>query len=108
MARHGPVYNETTDLYLQLLSAARELEDQRLAKMILQRVMALHRESGAPFGNIIPFPMPLTPCVPDEPERPFWTQGQFWQDMVPFVSVLSLFMSCFVYFVYLFGVTRSL
>lgn len=111
MTFHGMAYNETTDLYMQLLSEARKMEDKRLVKMILQRVMARHQKSempGGAAGKIIPLPSIPVPRVPAEPEGPFWMQEQFWQDMLPFISVLSVAMFCFVYVVYLAGAVNRM
>lgn len=97
-------FNETHDLYLQLLSEARKLEDRRLAKMILRRILDGQQAVDAPprlFSNIIDLPRPAIVSGPVESEMPFWMEGRFWQGLLQFMVMLSVAMSWLLYFFYL-------
>ena len=67
-------FNETTDLYLQLLRKAQEVEDPRLVGMILERL-----KLGAPYlvatdsgCVVIPFPISIPWPEPQPAESCFW------------------------------------
>ena len=67
-------FNETTDLYLQLLRKAQEVEDPRLVGMILKRL-----KQGVPHPVvtdsgcvIIPFPVSDSWSEPQPAESRFW------------------------------------
>ena len=67
-------FNETTDLYLQLLRKAQAVEDPRLVGMILERLKPdatdlLTTEAGC---VVIPFPLAVAqPAIPRNESR-FW------------------------------------
>ena len=67
-------FNETTDLYLQLLRRAQEVEDPRLVSMILERLKSESSPLAAAGSGciIIPFP-PLSTAPEAGPDEPcFW------------------------------------
>ena len=104
MSTGGMAYSETNDLYMQMLSEARRLEDKRLAKMILRRILDHQQALDMPeplFSNIVSMPTMVVESGPMESEVPFWTQGRFWQDLFQFLSFLSVGMSWMLYFFYL-------
>ncbi|MCP3952145.1 MAG: hypothetical protein GY697_08010 [Desulfobacterales bacterium] len=70
-------FNETTDLYLQLLRKAQEVEDPRLVGMILDRLQQgpphlMATESGC---VVIPFPMNVIRPESCTDEARFWPRG---------------------------------
>ena len=97
-------YDETNDLYRQMLWEAQRLEDKRLAKMITRRMTSRRHSimaSNADSKNVILFPMAPALCLPAEPEHVFWKQGQFWQDLVQFMFVLVFGEAWFLFFMHL-------
>ena len=104
-------YDVTNDLYQQMLFEAQKLEDKRLAKMIAGRMTASRHLTKPPeedSGNIIIFPLAPSLCLPTEPENPFYKQGQFWQDLLQFMFVLSFGGTWFIFFVHLLAKTKFL
>ncbi|MCG6893218.1 MAG: hypothetical protein LJE65_06400 [Desulfobacteraceae bacterium] len=104
-------YDETTDLYMQMLWEARKVEDKRLAKLILHRIQSRRpseRVGKEANANIVPFPMAQALCVPSEPEIPFWKQQQFWQDVILFGAFLSFFIGWFFFFMHLLAQVNPL
>lgn len=67
-------FNETTDLYLQLLRKAQEVEDPRLVGMILERLKDAtpHLAATHAGGAVIPFPIGVTWSDPRPAISPFW------------------------------------
>lgn len=67
-------FNETTDLYLQLLRRAQEVEDPRLVGMILERLKpeVPHLAAAGSGCVIIPFPQLNTGPEAGPDERRFW------------------------------------
>ena len=97
-------YNETHDLYLQMLSEARKLEDRRLAKMLVRRILDHQQHIDVPeplFKNIVSLPTSAALAGPVEPEIPFWAKGLFWQELFQFLSFLTVGMLWLLYFFYL-------
>jgi hypothetical protein len=71
----NPDFNETTDLYLQLLRKAQELEDPKLVAMIIDRLKKNTQQLLCTDGGcqIIPFPGHQTVLIPPPlEERQFW------------------------------------
>ena len=67
-------FNETTDLYLQLLRKAQEVEDPRLVGMILERLRqgAPHLVATDSGCVVIPFPIGATWSESPPNELCFW------------------------------------
>ncbi len=67
-------FNETTDLYLQLLRKAQEVEDPRLVGMILGRLKqrSPHLMDTDSDCVVIPFPMSVAQPEPHADELRFW------------------------------------
>ena len=80
-------YNETTDLYLEILREAQKIEDKKLIMMIKERL----EDSGwnsflTPEGcEIIPFP-----CTFTQPAQP--VESRFWPKMEALQMILIFFM----------------
>jgi hypothetical protein len=74
MIRMHEDFNETTDLYLQLLRKAQEVEDPRLVGMILERLKegAPHLLTAETGCVVIPFPMAAVRPSVRIPEPRFW------------------------------------
>jgi len=97
-------YEETNDLYLQMLWEAQKVDDKRLAKMILRRLTTrrqLSEAREAVSGTVIPFPLKPALCISAEPESTFWKQGQFWQDLLQFFTMLLIAGAWFAFFLHL-------
>ena len=67
-------FNETTDLYLELLQEAQEIEDKKLIELIRNRLRQMHQPVYAtPDGcQIILFPKLLIPSCTILKESRFW------------------------------------
>ncbi len=68
------VFNETTDLYLQMLRKAQEVEDPRLVGMIIERLNqnALYLIAADSGCVVIPFPMSIAQLEPHAETPRFW------------------------------------
>ena len=67
-------FNETNDLYLQMLRRAQEVEDPRLVSMILERLKS-GSEHPATIDSacvVIPFPIHIARPESSEEKFPFW------------------------------------
>ena len=100
MSAEQPYYNETTDLYWQMLSEARRIEDQNLARMIRSRLKkeAAVRKLATGGDNIIAFPGSWTACLEPDKEHEFWKDQKFWSDMIQFLMFLSVGLGWFLFF----------
>ena len=80
-------YNETTDLYLEILREAQKIEDKKLIIMIRERLAGSGLNSFlTPEGcEIIPFPCKSTP-----PAQPL--ESGFWPKMEALQMTLIFFM----------------
>jgi hypothetical protein len=80
-------YNETTDLYLEILREAQKIEDKKLIMMIRDRLANYGWNSfSTPEGcEIIPFPCKFTP-----PAQPM--ESRFWPKMEALQMTLIFFM----------------
>jgi hypothetical protein len=67
-------FNETTDLYLQMLRRAQEVEDPRLVSMILERLTPEAPPLAAAGSGCIIIPFPPLQAGPEAgPDKPrFW------------------------------------
>ena len=74
MADRYTEFNETTDLYLEILQEAQEIEDKKLIELIRNRLRQMHQPVYAtPDGcQIILFPKLLIPQCRILKESRFW------------------------------------
>ena len=84
-------FNETTDLYLQILRRAQELEDRKLVALIVDRLKEnaqhlLQPDSGC---QIIPFPGSISPPPPPPLDEP-----QFWPRMA--MVQMGIIVGCYL------------
>lgn len=106
MTNCGVGYTETGDLYLQMLSEARRMEDRRLAKLLIRRIMDHQQATAADqpmFDKVVPLPRAAGGAIAMamDPEIPFWSQGRFWQELLQFLVIMSVGMGWLLYFFYL-------
>ena len=97
-------YDDTNDLYQQMLWEAKKMEDKRLAKMIVKRMSAKRKadsSSDAAPDNVILFPAVPSFCLPAEPEGEFWKKGQFWQDLSQLMIMAGIGWAFFIHFLQL-------
>jgi hypothetical protein len=84
-------YCETTDLYLQLLSDAQRMEDQRMVRMVLRKLKGCGYGQGPDNPqnrDVIPFPA-LQGLRPEGGSSDlFWQDILFWQNLVQFLILL--------------------
>jgi len=99
MPNHSSGYNETTDIYLQILWTAQKMEDQKLVCIIKERLKAetnalLYTTEGE--CQVLPFPCSFaTPTpIPLREETIAWPRQ-------PLLQTLSIF-GCYCSFVLLF------
>lgn len=84
-------FNETTDLYLQLLRRAQEVEDPRLVGMILERLKQGAPPLMATDSGCVVIPFPIDAARPEArvDESRFWPQLAAAQ-VVVIVALYSL------------------
>ncbi len=89
-------FNETTDLYQEMLREAQRLEDKKLIEMIKQRLeyiapppLATTREC-----EIIMFPRRFNPPFQHVEDSRFWPKVEFIQLGVIFSGYLLFIMGC--------------
>ncbi len=87
-------YNETTDLYLEILREAQKIEDKKLITMIKERLASsgLNSFLSSEGCEIIPFPCKFTP-----PEQPM--ESRFW----PKMEALQMTLIFFIYLIFVSG-----
>ena len=85
------------DLYLQLLSDAQRMEDKKMVRMIIRRLMNhVGRTSDSENDDgVIPFPCTANGSVCALAEVDFWKDSRFWTDLVQFIIVLIAGLSWF-------------
>lgn len=88
-------YNETTDLYLDILHEAQKIEDKKLIRMIKDRLVHC---DWKPFPaseecEIIPFPGSFPPTFQTDEECRFWPKLDVLQMLLIFLAYLILVSS---------------
>jgi len=90
-------YNETTDLYLQILREAQRIEDKRLIHLIQQRLRQLGKAAAVcsdSRGNVILFPQccsfPAPALCSSYTEPRFWLKSTFLQLAIYLLAYLLL------------------
>ena len=100
MSTQIDVYNETTDLYLDILRDAQQVEDKKLVQMIRSRLKDLREPALATADGceVILFPRMAVPsAAPVVEERDFWPKLALQQIAVIFstyfvvVTAFSIF-----------------
>jgi len=101
MAVYREKYSETTDLYLQMLRNAQQIEDKKLVKLIVKRIhqttpaLATYvTDSGC---EITPFPLPYISRFPARSNPEFWLELKFWKGVALTVGMFGTGV-CLVYF----------
>ena len=81
MAEPFDQFNETTDIYLEILREAQKIEDRKLIMMIHRRLRELQQSSRltAHGCEIIPFPGSFSPTIPPLQDGPFWPKFAYSQ-----------------------------
>lgn len=107
-------FTETNDVYMQMLWDAKKLEDQRLVRMIRERMkrkatLPVPVEAAEPMGDVIPLPCPTGMMLDSDEEFRFWKESQFWQEFLPFMAIFSLWICWFLFFMTLLArdITRG-
>lgn len=88
MATQNDIYNETTNLYLDILREAQQVEDRKLIWMIRSRLKELREPTMATTDGceVILFPRTVMPAVVPVEERDFWPKLALQQIAVIFSS----------------------
>jgi hypothetical protein len=86
-------FNEMTDLYLELLRKAQEVEDKKLIELVRKR---LRHTKKAPFFTvggceIITFPRTIGTFLPPIKTTSFWPKVEFAQ--------MAVFITCYLLFI---------
>ena len=93
MVTQNDLYNETTDLYLDLLQEAQQVEDRKLIRMIRSRLKDLREPATATADGceVILFPRVAVPnLAPVVEERDFWPKFAHQQIAVIFSTYFIL------------------
>ena len=74
MVTQDDIYNETTDLYLDILQEAQQVEDRKLIQMIRSRLRDLREPATATADGceVILFPRAALPNLAPVEEPDFW------------------------------------
>ena len=93
-------FNEHRDLYLEILKKAEKEADRALMKIIADRLKENRPEPCLTKDGCQVFAFPETGLPPNAPDQDhlFWKSGQFWQDLVQFMALLSAGVSWFILF----------
>jgi hypothetical protein len=92
MSGENKAYNETTDLYLELLWAAQKVHDQKLVELIKQRLISCAPPETISFkapAEIIPFPCSFIPSIPYKEEVQLWPR----KPLCHALSILGIYFS---------------
>ena len=83
-------YCETTDLYLQLLSDAQRMEDQRMVRMVLRKLKGCGycQPPDHQGRDVIPFPAVQGLRTEGGSSDLFWQDIFFWQNLFQFLILL--------------------
>ena len=85
-------YNDTTDIYLQILWSAQKIEDRKLILMIMDRLT----NQALPIGEqslpceVIPFPGAYTPPLAPEDSLQLWPSRPQFQALLLFAGYWSM------------------
>lgn len=88
-------FNETTDIYLEILREAQKIEDRKLIMMIHSRLRDLKHASRltAHGCEIIAFPGNFSTAMPQIQDGPFWPKFAYSQIIAILFSYILLIVS---------------
>lgn len=93
-------YSEHRDIYLEILKKAEKEADKALVKLMVERLKACDPAASVTKDGCQIFSFPVTPFPPGgtDPDKLFWKNSQFWQDLIQFMAVLGVGISWFIFF----------
>ncbi len=88
-------YNETTDLYKEILREAQRIEDKKLIRIIQQRLKSIGNVSCFTSSGceIITFPGAMALPIDPPQDRPFWPKFDHIQIVIILIAYLLLIIT---------------